>query len=481
MPVSAPEARAVRTISSCSYAVEPEALKWQAKIAAAEEALIPYTEALNAAKAAIKPYDDQIKAYQAEITTRNNNIKKEKAIKPTKDEPDLAPDQSKIDAWEQEIAEYNLLIREQRGYSYELRKELNAAQAAYDEYNAALKKANEDYKNRKFSEDPETMRIYEEELERAANPEAFEELPEEEAKDRKERISKMNGLSTTYDARKNNYDNKLKEVEELEKSLETYFVPDQAQIDEDYAKISAEADELTALVETLEAEERSLRDPEAEAKKAVAAAEEALKAAEEVLNEKKEPFAPFNKDNAIALSYVEDKETEIAGVQKKLDDENAKATPSETKIADYEKQLETLNAELETLKATYAETVAKGAAEKQAYDEALADYNAKAEALKAAQNAEAITALAAKSAELSDAKTAKAKAIKARDDMLREEYEYYDVMAKALYTAFFKSLITECEADPDYTIFMNLGEEAENDKGIVSIYNNWYDSMYGAG
>ena len=121
------------------------------------------------------------------------------------------------------------------------------------------------------------------------------------------------------------------------------------------------------------------------------------------------------------------------------------------------------------------------AAEKQAYEEALADGNAKEEALKAAENAEATTALAAKKAELAEANDQLKKATKSKDEMLLNEYEYYDVMAKALYTAFFKSLVSKCEEDHDYQIFMNIGEEAENDKGIVNIYNAWYESMYGAG
>ena len=463
-------------------AVEPYELEWQAKIAAAEEELAPYTEALNAVKAEIKPYDDKIKEYQSSITTLNNNIKKEKAIKPSDSDPDAAPDQSKIDAWNAEIDEYNLLIREQRGYSYELRKELAAAQAAYDEYNAKLKKINTDYEAVKFSDDPETMRIYEEELQRAANPEAFEELTEEEAEARKKTISSMNPLATTYKARKNNYDTKLAEVEDLKKSLKNYNVPEQAKIDADYEEIAAKADELTALVETLTAEIAELEPVAEEAQKEVTAAKEALEAAKAVLDEKAEAFAPFNKENAIALSYIADKETEIESTQKKLNDENAKDSPSETKIADYTTQLEKLNGELEALIATYNETVAKGAAEQKAYEDALAAYNAKEEELKAAENADPITTLASKRTELAEANDTLKKTVKSRDEMLRNEYEYYDNMAEMLYTAYFKTLIAKCEEDPDYLLFMNIGEElAENENGIVNMYNTWYDSMYGAG
>ena len=445
-------------------AVEPYAQEYLNKIADAEAALKPLSEALAAAKSAISPYDTEITKCKNEITSLNNRIKVEKAKKPTEAEPDLGPDQALIDEWTAEIANYELLIREQRGYSYELRKELAAAQAAYDAQNAIVKQLNEEYKNRKYSDDPELMQQYEEDP------------------TNKEVTGKMTALNTTYEARLSNYEREKKTYDDLTASLDTYFVPDQAKIDADYEEISKEAAELTALVAKLEAEKAELETAAEGAQEAVIAATAALDAAKAVLDEKEEAFKPFNKENAVALSYIEDKETEIASVQKKLDDENAKASPSESKINDYTAQLETLNGELSELQAAYEETVAKGAAEKQAYEEALADYNAKADALKAAENAEPITALAAKKEELAKANDSLKKATKSRDDMLLHEYEYYDNMAKTLYNAFFKELIAECEADPDYQLFMNIGEEtADDEKGIVVSYNTWYDSMYGAG
>ncbi len=464
-------------------AVAPTALSYIERRTAAEEALVPYTEALNEAKAAIAPYDTVINKCKSDISSLNNRIKVEKAKKPTEADPNLGPDQALIDEWTAEIEQNELTIREQRGYSYELRKELAEAQAAYDEKYAELKKINDEYQNRKYSDDPEVMKIYEDELNRAAHPELeWEELTKEEADSRKKIIDGMNKLQTSYEARLNNYNAKLKEIEDYEKELETYNVPEQSEIDADYAKVCAEVDELTALTAKLEEEKNTLEASAESARKAVEDAKAALEAAKAVLDEKQEAFAPFNKENAIALSYIEDKETEIAAAQKKLNDENAKASPSEAKISEYTTQLETLNAELAELKATYDATVAKGAAEKQAYETALAEYTAKEEALKAAENAEALTQLEAKKTELAEASSSLKKATKTKDEMLQKDYEYYDVMAKTLYGAFFKSLIAECEENDDYKLFMNVGEElADDEKGIVAAYNTWYESMYGAG
>ena len=64
---------------------------------------------------------------------------------------------------------------------------------------------------------------------------------------------------------------------------------------------------------------------------------------------------------------------------------------------------------------------------------------------------------------------------------MRTSLQHYDEIAKKLYNDFFKSIVTDLEKNnPDYQQFMNIGEEqADNENGIVAIYNDWYSATYG--
>ncbi|MBO4869079.1 MAG: hypothetical protein J5585_05155 [Clostridia bacterium] len=439
-------------------AIKDKAEEYLAKIADAENELVPYTEALSAAKAAVAPYDKEIKQLNDQITSLKKLIDNEKKVKPTESNPNLAPDQEKIDGWQKQIEDNELEIRAQRGYSYELRKELDKAQAEYDAKNKALTDLQAEYKAIK--------------------------LLDEEGKETEI------ALSTAYNARKSNSESFQKQADDTQKAIDALIVPEQSELDSRYAALEATISEYT---EKLNAVNKEISDLNVESKPYNDAIKQAgldLEAAKEKVKETLEAYSEFRKASAVALSYVEDKEAEVATAEGKVaaKEKEIAERKDDSKLEKLTGELETLkenlnklNEELAGLKADYEKTFDNGKAEKAAYDAALADQAAKQKAYEDASDAEIFKTIAEKNAEASEYNQTVKKATSELNNFTRTTTECYDAIAKSLYEEYFKSIVTDLEKNnPDYQQFMNIGEEqAENENGIVYIYNEWYSATYG--
>lgn len=412
--------------------IKDTAESYLGRIDEAKEELKPYADDLTKAKDALKPYDKEIETLNAKIKDLQKKISDEEKVKPTDDNPDLAPDQSKIDAWKKEIEEAELNIRAQRGYSYELRKALAEVQAIYDEHNKVVTDLEAEY---------EALTVT------GVDSSGKEvEYP----------------MKTAYSARLNNFNSFNNNVEATQKQIDALSAPAQSKIDKDYAELKTlvetsqvEYDKLSEEYSKLNIEMKQYKD---QISKASDARDEAQKAADEALK----AYNEKNKDGAVALSYVEDKEAEIAA---NTDEEKA----------------EQLNSELAELQAAYAKACAPAAAEKKAYDAAIATLEEKQEALDNLMNGEEYLHLFDVESQLSALNTTLKSAMQELENFKTKSSEYYDEIALNLYTEFFKDTVTDLEINnDDYKQFMNIGEDfADNEDGVVYIYNEWYSSMYG--
>ena len=402
------------------------------RIEEAKELLKPYADALTAAKNAVKPYDKEIETQQNLIKDLEKKISDEEKVKATDDQPDLAPDQAKIDAWNKEIEEAELEIRAQKGYSYELRKAVAEAQAAYDENNKVVTDLEAEYESLKVTGIDSSGKEVE--------------YP----------------MKTAYSARLNNYNTFNGSVENIQKEIDALEAPAQSKLDKDYADLKTlidstqtEYDKLAEEYTTLNTQSKAEKDKLAEAESAVKDAQKALEEAEAAYNEK-------NRDGAIALSYVEEKEAEIA------------ANTDETKTEQLEK-------ELSDLVAAYNKATAPAAGEKSKYDAAKAALKTKQDAYELLANSEVFTRISEIESRMAELNITLKNAKSEYDGFKTKSYEYYDEIALNLYTEFFKKTVTDLEENnADYQQFMNVGEEqADNENGVVYIYNEWYASMYG--
>ena len=412
--------------------MQEKAESYLAQIEEANEALKPYTAALEAAKAAVKPYDTKITELKSSISALEKQITAEKKVKPTDEKPDLKPDEEKIAAWQAEIDEANLEIRAQRGYSYELRKELAAAQAEYDEQSKTVKELEAAYDAEKVTGTDSSGKEVE--------------YP----------------LKTAYSARLNNYKTYQGNVDDTQKQIDALSAPEQEAIDTEYAELTAFIEEAQAEYDKMSAEYSSLDTSATPYRDAVKNAEAELKAAKEAYEAATEAFAEYNRANAIALSYVDDAEQAIANNKD-------------------EAKLEELNKKLDEAKAEYDKTVKSSQSEKDKFDKAAADAAAKQEALDAANNAEVFKQLTDLSNEMATL-NGKLKDAKSKNDNFKtKSAEYYDQIASDLYADFFKTTISDLEKNNvDYQKFMNIGEDyADDENGIVAIYNEWYGATYG--
>ncbi|MBQ7699728.1 MAG: hypothetical protein IJT49_05235 [Clostridia bacterium] len=402
------------------------------RIEEAKEQLTPYAEALAAAKDAIKPYDKEIESLKAEIKDLEKKISDEEKVKPTEDKPDLAPDQAKIDGWKKEIEEAELNIRAQRGYSYELRKELAEAQAVYDEQNKTVTDIEAEYEALTVTGIDSSGKEVE--------------YP----------------MKTAYNARLNNYNTFNGNVENIQKEIDALTAPAQSKLDKEYAELKALIESSQTEYDQLSEEYTTLNTQAKSSKEQLAAAEEAVKEAKKALEEAKAAYEEKNKDGAVALSYVEDKEEEIA------------ANTDEAKA-------EQLNKELADLTAAYNKAAAAASAEKNKYESAKATLSAKEAARDVIANSDTFTQIAEIEARMSELNIVLKNAMSEFDGFKTKSYEYYDEIANTLYTEFFKNTVSDLEANnADYQQFMNVGEEqADNENGVVYIYNEWYSSMYG--
>ena len=402
------------------------------RIDEANAKLAEYEEAYNAAKEAVKPYDKAIEEQNALIKELKGKISDEEKVKPTDDNPDLSPDQEKIDGWNKDIENAELEIRAQRGYSYEQRKALTEAQALYEEQKQAVKDIEEEY---------ESITIT------AVNSSG----KETEVK-----------VKTAYTGRLTNMNGCLENAEDIKKEIDALIAPEQSELDKKKAELDelvstsqTEYDALTAENLTIAASIKTYQDQ-------LAAAEEALKEAQSDFEEAEALYLEKSKNAAIALSYVEDKEAEIA---KNTDEE----------------KVEQLNAELEELIEAYNSEVEKITADTNKFEAAKAALKAKEDARDAAANSEQLTRAAEVEARLSELNVILKNAISERDGFKEKAYQYYDEIAVNLFNEFFKNTVTDLEENnTDYQEFMNIGEEqADNEDGVVYMYNEWYSSMYG--
>lgn len=412
--------------------VQEKAEGYLARIEEATEALKPYSAELERVKAEIKPYDTKISELKTTVSDLEKQIKAEEKVKPTADKPDLKPDQEKIDGWKKEIEEAQAEIRAQRGYSYELRKELADAQAAYDEHNKIVKDIEAEYDAEKVTGVDSSGKEVE--------------YP----------------LKTAYSARLNNYKTYQGNVDDTQALIDALNAPEQEAIDKEYAELTAFVNESKTEYERMSAEYSALDQSAKADREAVKTAEAELKAAKEAYEAATEAFAEYNRTNSIALSYVEDAEQALA------------ANKDEAKV-------EQLNKALEDAVAEYDKTVASSKGEKDKYDKALADYNAKKEALDAANSAEVFTKLNDLSTEMATLNGKLKDAQSKYDNFKVKKSEYYDAIAANLYAEFFKNTVTDLEKNNvDYQKFMNIGEDYSDDEnGIVAIYNEWYSATYG--
>lgn len=402
------------------------------RIEEAKEQLKPYADALNEAKEAVKPYDKEIETLNASISELKKNIANEEKVKPTDDKPDLKPDQEKIDAWNKEIEEAELEIRAQRGYSYELRKELAAAQAVYDEHNKVVTELEAEYDDLKVQGVDSSGKEVE--------------YP----------------MKTAYSARLNNYNSFNSNVEETQKQIDSLTAPAQSVVDKNFADLTSSYETAKASYDKL-AEDYTAMNTEAKPEKdKLAAAETELKDVKAKFEEAKTEYEEKNKDGAVALSYVEDKEAEIA------------ANTDETKT-------EQLNKELNEAVAAYNKAAAKASAEKNKYDAAKAALKAKQDEIKALSESEIFKRIAEVESEMGELNIIIKNSSSALDNFKAKSSDYYDEIAMNLYTEFFKNTVSDLEMNnEDYKQFMNVGEDqADNENGVVYIYNEWYSSMYG--
>lgn len=393
-------------------------------------ALEPLEKALNEAKAAVKTYDSAIDKLNTEIKDLKKKITDEQKVKPTDDNPDLKPDEAKIAEWQKQIEDDEREIRAQRGFSYELRKELTAAQTAYDEANAPVKALEAEYNDRKVP----------------ATDDSGKEV----------------ALATAYSARLNNYTASMTNVEDLQAQIDALYTPEQSKLDADYAELEKLLETSTAEYDRMSKEYEALNLESKNHKTAIETAENAVKEAKEKLDAADEETLEARKSIAVALSYVEDKEKEIASNK-----DEAKA--------------EQLNAELAEVTKAYNDEAAKNKAATDKYEAALADYEAKTKALDDERNAEVFKKTNELDLAMGDLNKTIKKATSDKENFKHNTFEYYDAIASDLYDEYFKGIVTDLETNnTDYQQFMNIGEEyADNENGVVSIYNEWYSATYG--
>lgn len=438
--------------------IAADAESYISRINAAEEALAPYTEALNKAKSALQPYDKEIDNLNNRIKSLQSQITAEEKVKPTEEKPDLAPDQAKIDDLKKQIEELQTEIRAQRGYSYEIRKEYNAAQAAYDEKNKVLTDLQAEYKSIYLLDDE-------------GNPTKIL-------------------LQTAYDARRVNYESRMADVEKTQSDIDALMLKDQADLDAQYAELTETVREYTEKVDALNEELKQLNIDAVPFKEAITAADEAVTEAKAKVDQALEAYQTYRAASAVALSYVEDKEKEVstadgkvkakeAEIANRKDDSNLEKL--NTELDTLKADLDKLNTELASLKNDYEKTFENGKSEKAAYDAAVADLEAKTAAAEAARNADVLKQISEKESAKSEANVTLKNASSALDSFMKTSLQHYDEIAKKLYNEFFKSIVTDLEKNnPDYQQFMNIGEEqADNENGIVAIYNDWYSATYG--
>lgn len=349
-------------------------------------------------------------------------------------------------------------------------------------------------------------------------------------------------VMTTYSARLTVYESLLKKYNALIAEIDGMTIPDEGTLAAEYAEMQAQLSELQAKLDAAVAEasryeavtekdadgntviksKGDLYDLYTAAKAAVNAANAALngKAATtteeavigaipalEALQKENEGY-----DKAVMIAYIDLKEAEDAAAElqnsideanKTLAEKRAALTALDTTATDYQTKADALQKEIDTQTANItkytadkAEADKKVAALTDAYNKSMTDdykaVKAKIDAAEAAVAAAqaAYDAAAANETYLAyDAATAVVKdytsQIKALTTSISNfstrTYTYRDDIYKTLYTAYFKKLVAECEANADYAVFMNIGEDnADNEKGVIYIYNEWYSSMYGS-
>lgn len=438
--------------------IAEEAEGYIARIEKATEELVPYKEALDKAKSELQPYDKEIDNLNNQIKGLQSQITAEEKKKPTEEKPDLAPDQEKIEQLKKDIEALELKIRAERGYSYEIRKEFNAAQAAYDEKNKILTDIQAEYKSVML-------------LDEDGNPTKTQ-------------------LQTAYDARRVNYESRMADVEKTQADIDALSLKEQAELDKKYEELSSTVSEYTEKVAALNDELKQLNIDAIPYKDAITAASQEVKDAKAKVTEALEAYKDYREASAVALSYVEDKEAEIVKAEDKVKaketeianrKDDSKLEKLNEELAALKADLEKLNGELATLKTAYSDTFKNGTAEKAAYDAAVKELADKEDALTAANNAEILKMIAAKESEKSEANVTLKNTSSSLDAMKRTTVACYDEIASKLYGDYFKSIVTDLEKNnPDYQQFMNIGEEqADNENGIVNIYNDWYSATYG--
>lgn len=413
-----------------------------AKVKAAEEALLPYTEAYKATNTelavftkAISNLEVQLKRYEDMLAAElEKDAAAETAPEETDAEGNVIPaegaDPAKVAEYEAKIAELKLDIKEQEGYARPYREAFAKALDEYNEYSAILKAAQDEYDAITFTE---------------VNAEGKE---EEKA------------AGTALASRLKNREATLKTIEKAEEALLALQVPTEEELAAEYAELTAayeaaiaNAEALKAAVDQLTVSSKPVSDKIDALKAEITELEAAIKTAEEEL-------APFARERAIAYYDYFTAEDALAAA-KEGDDVAA------------------LQAEVDKYKKVYDEKVAAAKAKQDAYDALVANKEAKLAEIAALEADATYAEFVTKKAELSDANKLVTTLKREVADFSLVVSDYYDEIAMELYETFFEGLIEECELDPNYQIFMNIEEQAENEKGVVNMYQEWYTSMYG--
>ena len=139
----------------------------------------------------------------------------------------------------------------------------------------------------------------------------------------------------------------------------------------------------------------------------------------------------------------------LADAQKKLDAAQPKLDAAKTAMEPTQAAVDAIMAEIAPVEEKLAQEKEKATAEKTALDENVAQTTANEELIAANQ--------------------------KLIDSLQYTTSEEYDQIVFDLYESFFSQLNAEIRKNETYSAFMN--PEAEN--GVVYIYNDWYDAMYG--
>ena len=411
----------------------------KAKVTAAEEALVPYTEAYKVANTNLAVYTKVIDNLEVQLTRYQTMLEEE--LKKAEDAETAettaegtakptGPDPEKVAEYEAKIAELTLDIKEQEGYARP--------------YREAFAKANEEYL---------AMRDILSEAEDEYNAITFTEVNDEG-----EEEEKKAGVALT--SRQKNYEATLKVIANAEKALAALQLPTEEELNTEYADLQAlyaqlqdEAAALAAAVENLGITAQPTVNSITELTDQITALAEDLAEAEDTLK-------PFARERAIAyydyftaVDALEAAEegADTAALQAEVDKYKAvydakvaEAKEAQDAVDAVEAQIASLEEQIDTLEA----------------DATYVEYNLKKEELNA------------KNKEVNTTK-------KAVSGFTLVVSDYYDEIAENLYNTFFESLIEECELDPNYQIFMNVDDQAENEKGVVYKYLEWYSSMYG--